>query len=181
MAHGTCQEADVAVVHGPLSTPPSGPEPVMASPTTTRPAGTSTVTAAQVAPGTDWPGQTSRCPPAATLTVRSTARPVSSATVTRPSVSFGSWLIRVTTRPAIPSRSAVGPRQNHRSPAVPLVDTSAGAVGSSTPTPRGTLSAANRATPTARAPSTTIAGARDAFTGPPGRVGPEPSWRPARQ
>ena len=169
--HGTSQVPEVRVRHGRWSTP----SPSTRCPTTTAPPGTSTVTAANAEPGTNRPGRISNLSPASRRKARSTTRPRSSTTITRPSTGPAAMLATWTDRSRIPSRAAVGPMQNQRSEDSPASDMAVRATaGGASPTPSG-ASTPSVSAPTSSATSRTRAGARWAFTADPD-VRYAPSW-----
>ena len=162
--HGTPQASAARVVQGRRSMP-SGPNTVW--PTTAAPPRTSPVPPANAAPDTNWPGDTSKRPPGSIRKARSTARPVSSTTVTRPSVGDAEIPTTSTIRASTSARPAVGPVQNQS--AVDLLskttaDRASGRSPASTRTSRPEDVAAAAST---NAASTAIAGPRLAITGPP--------------
>ena len=162
--HGTTQASAARVVHGRRSAP-SGPATVW--PTTAAPPCTSTVTPANIAPETNWPGEISRRSPGSILKARSTARPVSSTTVTRPSVGEADIPTTSTVRSSIPSSSAVGPAQNQRAVEEPSRVVAARASGRASAPITSTGPDESAAAVTVMAASTRMAGPRVAIIGSP--------------
>ena len=169
--HGTNHVPEVRVRHGRWSTP----SPSTRWLTTTAPPGTSTVTAANAEPGTNRPGRISNRAPASRRKARSTERPRSSTTMTRPSTGPAAMLATWTDRSRIPSSTAVGPRQNQRSEDSPARDMAVRATAGSVSAPSSGASTPRVSAPTSSATSRTRAGWRWAFTADspdqPGRPG----------